>query len=115
MVAPLAASTALFDEPTRPIEEMILAYAVATGRCPVNHEAAKYDDAAWSLLKFIGLQVDWDDDGKEAPLALCNCSCGTTLARQATGEDLLREQTRQLLMQVKHGKVTVEYRKAVGK
>ena len=48
-----------------------------------DHNAIRSDDAAWSALRFTGIQHDTDDDGNPAPLELRDCSCGSTLARPA--------------------------------
>lgn len=89
-----------FDEVTRPLPaELLESWRAA---CP-------HSDVEW-----LGVQEDTDDDGNPAPLALANCKCcRTTVARQATDEDLHREQVRQLMLAVRSGAVTVELGGAV--
>ena len=53
--------------------------------CPVDHEAVKLSDAAWSELTYRGLQNTYDD--VDSVLELRNCHCGTTLARPLVLED----------------------------
>lgn len=51
-------------------------------RCPVDHQAAKLDDAAWSSLPLVGIQPSIDDAGEPEQLELRNCTrCNSTLAR----------------------------------
>lgn len=59
-----------------------------------DHDALKASQSSWELLSFVGIQQDWDDNGNESPLALRNCSCGTTLARKATVLDEIDESIR---------------------
>jgi hypothetical protein len=67
-------------------------------RC--DHDALKASQSSWELLKFVGIQPDWDDNGNESPLALRNCSCGQTMGRPATAIDFVDEQLRQLMQTV---------------
>lgn len=53
--------------------------------CPNDtHRAMVASDAAWSGLRFIGVQVVDESTGEY--LELRNCQCGSTLAREMTKE-----------------------------
>ena len=56
------------------------------GRCPVDHEGAKLDDAIWAAMPYVGIQPSIDEAGEPEELELRNCaSCHTTLARLIPG------------------------------
>lgn len=55
-----------------------------TCEAKVDHESIKLDESRWSALAYVGIQPDYDDNGREAPLELRNCACGSTLCRPVT-------------------------------
>jgi hypothetical protein len=59
--------------------------------CTAESHARLKSDTQWPSLRFIGILPDVDGNGKPAPLALANClTCGSTLARLATNEELAK-------------------------
>jgi hypothetical protein len=54
----------------------------AVDLCPLDHAAAKQDEAVWQSLAYVGIQhVPADESGPAESLELRNCRCGSTLCK----------------------------------